>query len=168
MPGPARMERWRRGHMGGAKLASWPWRLASGSVDYIPLLILFSIFDAAAGVAVGFVITLIPWAINSVYLEGTTGQSLGKRLVGTRVVSAVPSGPTTFTFVYPGIGRSFGRQLAHFVDFLVFYTGFIRPLWQYMHRTWADTIAKTVVLDRSYANVHIEHRAPGTPTAQGL
>ena len=50
--------------------------------------------------------------------------------------------------VYPGVGRCFG-QLAHGLDSLVFYIGFIRPLWQREHKTWADSITKTVVLDRS-------------------
>ena len=97
----------------------------------------------------GFVIATAAGLANSVYMQGTTGQSLGKRIVGTRLVSAVETGPWTFAFVYPGIGRCFGRHLAHFVDMMVFYLGFIRPLWQREHKTWADSIAKTVVLDRT-------------------
>ena len=90
--------------------------------------------------------TIAATLANNVYMQGLTGQSLGKRIVGTRLVSLVNDGPTTFTFVYPGIGRCFGRQLAHGIDALVFYLGYLRPLWHRYHQTWADTIAKTVVI----------------------
>ena len=100
-------------------------------------------------------------------MQGTTGQSLGKRIVGTRLVSAVETGPWEFAFVYPGIGRCFGRQLAHGLDAIA-YVGFIRPLWQREHRTWADSIAKTVVLDRSATGHEISERQPGQATTRNL
>ena len=101
-------------------------------------------------------------------MQGTTGQSLGKRIVGTRLVSAIETGPWTFTFVYPGLGRCFGRQLAHGLDSIA-YIGFIRPLWQRQHQTWADSIAKTVVLDRRSASEHeIRERQPGENTTRNL
>ena len=31
-------KQWRRGYMAEAKLASWPWRVASGAIDYVPLV----------------------------------------------------------------------------------------------------------------------------------
>jgi uncharacterized RDD family membrane protein YckC len=151
-------QQWRFGYMSDAKLASWPWRMASGAIDYLPLWVIFEFFagvvhEAAAGVVL---ITFLCF-INNGYMQGISGQSLGKRMVGTRLVSAVDTGPWEFAFVYPGIGRCFGRQLAHGLDSLVFYIGFFRPLWQREHKTIADSIAKTVVLDRT-ADVEIRER----------
>ena len=53
--------------------------------------------------------------VNCVYMQGISGQSLGKRCrhsagVGRR------NRALDFAFVYPGIGRCFGRHRAHFVD----------------------------------------------------
>jgi uncharacterized RDD family membrane protein YckC len=166
-PREAQLKQWERGHMGSAKLASWPWRMASGLIDYVPLYVVLAIFAAAHATAVGFVITVIVILANNVYMQGTTGQSLGKRLVGTRVVSAVDSGPTTFTFVYPGVGRCLWRQLCHIVDTILLYTGYLRPLWQRQYRCWSDSLSKTVVLDRSFAHLELEH-AQGRTTTQGL
>jgi uncharacterized RDD family membrane protein YckC len=162
-------QQWRRGYMAAAKLASWPWRLASGAIDYVPLILIVDFFSSMHVVVLGFLITAVLILANSVYMQGTTGQSLGKRIVGTRLVSAIDTGPFEFTFVYPGIGRCLGRQLAHGVDLIVFYLGFIRPLWQREHRTWADSIAKTVVLDRRSASEHqISPREPGQVTTRCL
>ena len=36
-PQAAQLSEWHRGEMGGMRLASWPWRLASGVIDYGPL-----------------------------------------------------------------------------------------------------------------------------------
>ena len=163
-----RPQQWRRGHMADAKLASWPWRLASGAIDYLPLWLIYDFFGMVHAAVLGFMIATAAGLANSVYMQGTTGQSLGKRIVGTRLVSAVETGPWTFAFVYPGPGRCFGRQLAHGLDSLVFYIGFIRPLWQREHKTWADSIAKTVVLDRSAAGFEIRDRQPREITTRCL
>ena len=37
-------QQWRRGYMAEAKLASWPWRVASGAIDYVPLVVIFDFF----------------------------------------------------------------------------------------------------------------------------
>jgi uncharacterized RDD family membrane protein YckC len=160
-------QQWRRGYMAEAKLASWPWRLASGAIDYVPLLLIVDFFSSMHVVVLGFLITAVLLLANSVYMQGSTGQSLGKRIVGTRLVSAIETGPWTFSFVYPGIGRCLGRQLAHGLDSIA-YIGFIRPLWQREHRTWADSIAKTVVLDRSASGYEISQRQPGAVTTRNL
>jgi uncharacterized RDD family membrane protein YckC len=164
----ARPEPWRRGYMAQAKLAGWPLRMASGAIDYLPLALIYDLFGMLHAAVPGFVITAALGLANSVYMQGTTGQSLGKRIVGTRLVSAVETGPWEFAFVYPGIGRCFGRQLAHAIDSLVVYLGYLRPLWQREHKTWADSIAKTVVLDRSATGFEISKRQPGQLTTRNL
>jgi uncharacterized RDD family membrane protein YckC len=166
-PQGAQLSVWKRGEMGGVRLASWPWRMASGLIDYGPLWFVMTIFSNLHVFALGLVISLGVIGVNNVYMQGLTGQSLGKRIVGTRVVSAVEAGVTEFELVYPGIGRCLGRQLAHSVDSIA-YIGFIRPLWQRQYRCWSDAMAKTVVLARSESHLAIRERQPGEATQPGL
>ena len=154
--------------MGSVALASWPWRVASGLIDYGPLWFAFFIFGSLHVVVLGWLVTIAAIGVNNVYMQGLTGQSLGKRIVGTRVVTAVEVSMTNFELVYPGIGRSLGRQVAHVVDLMPFYTGFIRPLWQRQYRCWSDSISKTVVLARSEGDLVIRERQPGETTTPGL
>jgi uncharacterized RDD family membrane protein YckC len=147
MPRPAQQfETWKHGYAGHQKLTAWPLRLASGAIDYLPLLLVWDLFSKIHLFVFGLILTIAAIGFNNIYMQGMTGQSLGKRIVGTRLVSLVNDGPMMFTFVYPGPGRCLGRQLSHFVDSLLFYTGWFRPLWQNKHQTWADSIAKTVVI----------------------
>ena len=45
-----------------------------------------------------------------------------------------------------GAGLCFVRQLAHFVDSLVCYLGWLWPLWDRRNQTFADKIMNTVVI----------------------
>lgn len=160
---------WRFGYMADAKLASWPSRLASGAIDYLSLALILQLFGAMHVIALGWFLSIALFLLNSVYMQGTTGQSLGKRVMGSRLVSAVETGPWEFTFVYPGPARTFGRELAHIVDAIPFYLGFVRPLWQRQHKTCADSMAKTVVLARQSASEYeVKAREPGQITTRNL
>lgn len=139
-------ETWNHGYAGEQKLTSWPMRLASGAIDYLPLIVIFDLMSSAHLVTLGWLFMAAAIGFNSIYMQGTTGQSLGKRLVGTRLVMLANTGPMTFMFCYPGVGRCFGRQFAHFFDSLALYLGYVRPAWQRYHQTWADSMAKTVVI----------------------
>ena len=141
----AQLQTWKHGYMGSQKLVSWPMRLVSGAIDYLPLVLIIDLFGHMHATMLGFIIALAAIAANNVYMQGLTGQSLGKRIIGTRLVSAVKDGPVTFTFVYPGPARCAFRQLLHFLD-MIAYIGFIRPLWQRLHQTYADSLCKTVVI----------------------
>jgi uncharacterized RDD family membrane protein YckC len=76
---------------------------------------------------------------NSGYRQGTTGQSLGKEVLGTKLVSAGTGAPI-------GFGPAFVRQIAHVIDGLPFYLGYFRPLWDARRQTFADSICDTVVV----------------------
>ncbi|MFE2601698.1 RDD family protein [Streptomyces sp. NPDC059396] len=81
------------------------------------------------------------WALSLVWwgwqwaLRGRTGQSLGQRLIGVRVVDIQTRRP---------IGP--GRSLTHALDVLPLGIGFVRPTWDRQRQTWADRIHHTVVL----------------------
>ena len=68
---------------------------------------------------------------------GKTGQFWGHRAAGVRIVDATTGAPI-------GAGRAFGRYLAHFLDAIPCYLGFLWPLWDKKRQTFADKIVGTV------------------------
>jgi uncharacterized RDD family membrane protein YckC len=87
----------------------------------------------------GAVITLAFNIYNVVIRQGRTGYSLGKTVVGIRLVKASTGEPM-------GAVLCFVRQLAHYVDSLACYLGWLWPLWDARHQTFADKIMGTVVV----------------------
>jgi uncharacterized RDD family membrane protein YckC len=133
-------------------LANWGWRFLGGVIDYGPIWVL-SLVLAQVNIPigdrdlnVGLVIFILVIAVNNVYLQGMTGQSIGKRVLGLQLVRMVVSQRGEQKLVLPGVGRALRRQLFHIVDAVVFYIGFLVPLISRNRQTWADMIAKTVVL----------------------
>jgi uncharacterized RDD family membrane protein YckC len=92
---------------------------------------------APAGVVVyvvagGFVI----W---NLVVQGTRGQTVGKRFVGTKLVRA-DDGEVV------GPWLSIGRWITHIIDALPLYLGFLWPLWDAKRQTFSDKICRTVVI----------------------
>jgi uncharacterized RDD family membrane protein YckC len=83
-----------------------------------------------------FVLFLI-W--NSGYRQGRTGQSLGRRARGTRLVGAQTGRPI-------GFGRAVVRLIAHLIDLLPFGVGYLWPLWDERRQTFADKVCRTLVV----------------------
>ncbi|GAB3442495.1 hypothetical protein GCM10027517_19650 [Phycicoccus ginsengisoli] len=75
---------------------------------------------------------------NRVFRMGRTGQSLGKRVMGIRLVEEYTGQPM-------GAGMCFVRELAHTLDGF-FYLGYLWPLWDAKRQTFADKILSTVVV----------------------
>jgi uncharacterized RDD family membrane protein YckC len=73
------------------------------------------------------------------YRQGTTGQTIGKRVVGIRVIRESDG-------QYTGFGMAFVRGLAHFLDGIACYIGFLWPLWDAKRQTFADKVCGTVVI----------------------
>lgn len=79
------------------------------------------------------------WSIyNRWVLGGRTGQSVGKRVAKTWLVSTVDGRPV-------GVLNAFLRDLLHVVDGLG-YVGYLWPLWDDQRQTLADKIIQTVVV----------------------
>ena len=89
--------------------------------------------------ALGLAILIAFWIYNVVIRQGRTGYTLGKTVVGIRLVRASTGAPM-------GAGWSFLRQIAHYVDSLVCYLGWLWPLWDQRNQTLADKIMGTVVI----------------------
>jgi uncharacterized RDD family membrane protein YckC len=128
---------------GQGQLAEWPQRVIGYLLDLLcllPLIILAVIFGAISS-ALGFLMNLVVLAgsFYFAYLNGTTGQSPGKRLIGLKVVNES-------TGQVIGGGNGVIRNIAHFVDSLVCLIGWFLPLFDAKKQTIADKIMSTVVV----------------------
>jgi len=136
--------------------ASWLRRVGGYLVDYlllIPGYVVGGIGESIAGdsstssseslglviAAVGYLGSLGVFVWNQVLRQGRTGQSVGKQVVGTRLIREDNGLPL-------GGWLTFGRYLLHILDALPCYLGFLWPLWDAKRQTFADKIVKSVVL----------------------
>ncbi len=97
---------------------------------------------SALGVILQFVFAVgaLAFALwNYGYRQGTTGSSIGKSVLKFKVVSESTGQPI-------GFGLSIVRQLAHIVDAIICYIGYLFPLWDSKRQTLADKIMTTVCL----------------------
>ena len=76
---------------------------------------------------------------NQVIRQGRTGRSIGKGVVGITLVSERIGQPL-------GAGITFVRQLAHFLDSIACYVGWLWPLWDDKRQTFADKVMNSVVV----------------------
>ncbi|CAM5575361.1 RDD family protein [Streptomyces fimicarius] len=137
------------GYGGGMpELAHWGLRagglIIDGLVVGVPYFILGGI-GGAMGDSVGAIfallgfVALIGLAIWQLYQEGTTGQTIGKKAVGIRVLREADGRPL-------GFGMAFVRRLAHFLDSIACYIGWLWPLWDEKKQTFADKVCSSVVV----------------------
>ncbi len=91
------------------------------------------------GQLLAYLVVLVYVLWNNGYRQGTTGSSIGKSVMKFKVVSETTGQPI-------GFGMSVVRQLAHFVDAIICYVGFLFPLWDSKRQTLADKIMTTVCL----------------------
>ena len=121
--------------------ANWGQRVGAYLIDIAPIVIIDLIFFRIS-FAVGLILSLaaLGWTIyNRWYQAGTTGQSLGKKVLHLRLVSdqtGQPIGPL----------MAFVRDICHIVDSVICYVGFLFPLWDAKRQTIADKIVGTVVI----------------------
>jgi uncharacterized RDD family membrane protein YckC len=89
--------------------------------------------------ALAALVSLGVWAWNRGVRQGRTGRSVGKSTVGLVLLAESDGQPV-------GTGRALLRDVAHILDALPCYLGFLWPLWDAKRQTWADKIVKTTVL----------------------
>lgn len=145
--------------------ASWGVRVVGYVIDILPVLVLYGIGFAVVTATSGTSCTdgqctgpspIIPLLVNGVlwlailaysiwnrwYRQGTTGQTIGKSAMKIKLVSEATGQPI-------GFGMAFVRDLAHIVDSLICYIGWLFPLWDAKRQTIADKLVSTVVLPAS-------------------
>ncbi|ABM10992.1 RDD family protein [Mycolicibacterium vanbaalenii] len=129
-------------------LASWPARAGAITVDILPGLgvIVTTALLALTAPADGWVrwmfivalaVTFFLMAANRLVLPVATGWTLGRALFGIAVRRA-DGRPV-------GVLRVTGRELAHLLDTLAVFVGWLWPLWDRRRRTFADLLAGTEV-----------------------
>ena len=90
--------------------------------------------------SVGAVIALLVSIAYYSYLEGgASGQTLGKRALGIRVISIEDGGPI-------GYGRGFIRWIGRIVSAIPIFLGYFWMLWDKESQCWHDKFASDVVV----------------------
>ena len=125
----------------GAVLAEWPQRALGGLIDFFGGAFLAIFVQLFISYALGALLALanLGWAIYNGYLNGQTGKSYGKQVVGLKVINEADGSLI-------GGGNGVVRFFAHIVDAVICYIGFLFPLWDAKKQTIADKIIKTVVI----------------------
>lgn len=122
--------------------ANWINRVGGYLIDVIPVAIIVGIGRATGSAAVYFLFVVIGIAVtayNRWYMAGKTGQSWGKKALHLSLISESTGQPI-------GAGMAFVRDIAHIVDSIICYVGWLFPLWDSKRQTLADKIVKTVVV----------------------
>jgi len=136
------------------RYVSWPHRMAAGLIDYgVPIVVFLVVYvpftqgsprvlrgGSGALIMLSVIAVCVGYQVwNSAIRQGRTGQSLGKSLAGTKLVDEHSGRPL-------GAGRAFGRLLAHFLDSLLGYLGWLLPLVDRRRQPIADKLADSIVL----------------------
>jgi uncharacterized RDD family membrane protein YckC len=120
--------------------ASFSRRFAAVFLDGIVLGVVGRVLEAIAGRSVGALVALAFGIAYYGYLEGSpSGQTIGKRALGIRVIDLQGSGPIGFS---RGVLRYFARILSTIALLL----GYFWMLWDPEKQTWHDKIAGSVVV----------------------
>lgn len=124
--------------------ANWGQRFLGLLVDMLVFAVPYII--AAVGAAnqtwalavIGY-LAVIGIAIWMLIMEGRTGQTIGKKAVGIRLVREIDGQPL-------GVGMAFVRRLAHFLDSIACYIGWLWPAWDAKRQTFADKVCSSIVI----------------------
>ena len=118
---------------------------ASSEVDPITGEVVTTMGEASglglALMGLGVVLSLAFFIWNVCIKQGKTGYTIGKGVMGIKLVKAETGQPI-------GAGMAFVRQLAHILDALPCYIGYLWPLWDAKRQTFADKIIGTYVIDQ--------------------
>ncbi|MCU1646343.1 MAG: hypothetical protein JWN03_6618 [Nocardia sp.] len=97
-------------------------------------------FNAVGYICLFLALTVfIAGGLFLVYLEGSSGQTPGKKALKIRVVREFDGQPL-------GFGLALGRTFLHVVDSMACYLGWLWPLWDEKRQTLCDKIVHTVVI----------------------
>ena len=149
-------------------LADWPQRALGIVIDWVIifviaiigfiLTIIVSVISSTLGSLFGllwYLIDLIAWLYMG-YLVGANGRSPGMAIIGLKCV-AEENGQII------GGGTGVIRSIAHIVDSIICYIGWLFPLWDAKRQTLADKIMKTVVLtDQPKAQFSVDLLKPNS------
>jgi uncharacterized RDD family membrane protein YckC len=114
--------------------------LLGALVDGILLSIVNGILDAATDRVVSTIIGFVVGVIYTTVLLGSpSGQTIGMRTVGIRVIDATTGGRVDY-------GRCITRYLMAIISGLALGLGYLWMLWDPQRQTWHDKAAGTYVV----------------------
>ena len=115
-------------------------RLGAALIDGILLGIVGLVIDLIIGQTGGGIVGLILGIAYFGYLEGSnSGQTLGKRALGIRVIDFNSGGPI-------GFGRAVIRYFARILSAIACLLGYFWMLWDKEKQCWHDKLATDVVV----------------------
>jgi uncharacterized RDD family membrane protein YckC len=115
-------------------------RFGAFLIDGILVGIPFAIVYYGINHALGLVFSLALGIGYFGYLEGSkSGQTVGKRAMGIRVIDYNTGGPI-------GFGRALIRYVGRIVSYVPCFLGYLWMLWDKEKQTWHDKFASDVVV----------------------
>jgi uncharacterized RDD family membrane protein YckC len=129
--------------------AEWPQRFLAYLIDIVPIIaiiiveyILRAIMPSGIDVLVSllaFVAIIGWWVYNYGMRQGESGYTLGKGMMGIRLVHEQTGQPV-------GVGMAVARAFVHIIDAIPCYVGYLWPLWDAKKQTFADKILTHIVI----------------------
>ena len=123
--------------------ASFGRRLVASLLDGILVSIVYWIGFAIGGRGLASVVGIIVSLAYFSYFEGSpSGQTIGKKALGIRVIDFATGGAL-------GFGRGFVRWISRILSTIPCFLGYLWMLWDKEKQTWHDKIATSVVVPES-------------------
>jgi uncharacterized RDD family membrane protein YckC len=134
---------WRPEGQSGPR-ASFGRRFVAALIDGILLGILYAVFLAIFDQTAAYGLYLVAGIVYYALLEGgATGQTLGKKALGIRVVDYNGGGSI-------GYGRGVVRYIGRILSSIPCLLGYLWMLWDKEKQTWHDKLSTSVVVPESY------------------
>lgn len=141
-PGYPQPDGYGYGYGAQPQYANWGQRFAGTLVDVlvfaVPYVLVIVGRNVPALIGLGG-LAVFGVAIWQLIMEGRTGQTVGKKALGIRLVKEETGQPL-------GVGMAFVRRLAHFLDSLPLYLGWLWPAWDAKSQTFADKVCGSIVI----------------------
>jgi uncharacterized RDD family membrane protein YckC len=115
-------------------------RFGAALIDVVLLGVVEFVIDRIVGRTAGGAVGILLGIAYYGYLEGSnSGQTVGKRALGIRVIDFNTGGPI-------GFGRAVIRYFGRIVSFIACFLGYFWMLWDKERQTWHDKFANDVVV----------------------
>jgi len=125
---------------GSGPRAGWWRRFGAAFLDGIIIGVVNLVFTQIADRNVGSLVSIVVGVAYFAYFEGgPTGQTLGKKALGIRVIDANAGGPI-------GYGRAVIRYFGRWISTIPILLGYFWMLWDGERQTWHDKFATAYVV----------------------
>ncbi|HZB77797.1 MAG TPA: RDD family protein [Solirubrobacteraceae bacterium] len=125
---------------GSGPRAGWWRRFAAAFLDGILISIVNVIVSQVTDATVGYLASIVVGVAYFTYFEGgPTGQTLGKKALGIRVIDANAGGPI-------GYGRAVIRYFGRWISSIPLLLGYFWMLWDKERQCWHDKFATDYVV----------------------